>query len=116
MGLFVTKKKVIKEIKEEISIPLEIKLPEPRSIHQPAELQGMPFKPALNHAEEKGPELPKIAMFDLKADIFKTKELEPPEIHEAREKPQQIIPKPEELRTDDEEIIDLRTFQRIKKM
>ena len=115
-NLFVTKKKVIKEISiplppmspksektKEFEFPLEIKLPETQ-IAVP--LQGTPPK--------KESELPKPAMSELKTDIFITKEIEPPEVHEAREKTQPT-PQPEKPKTQDDEVIDLRTFQMIKK-
>lgn len=120
ISLFVTKKKIVREVSDkpiidslqsttikmpekvkDFAFPLEIKLPTPL---------------------QKESELPKLEIPELKTDIFKTKEIEPPEIHEIREKPQPIMPQPvlniiesEKQDTHNEEIIDLRTFQRIRK-
>lgn len=132
-GLFVTKKKVIREVpeqkenlisklaqeknkeeiekkltlrrdsgQEEFKFPIEIKLPEPRIADSPVgeSLRGKP---------------PKI---DLQLKEFETSEINPVLSRaegEIKEKPQPIMPQLEKPKTQDEEVIDLRTFQKVKK-
>lgn len=119
-GLFVTKKKIIKEVTVE---PTTVKMPEvpmppkpEKEFQFPIEIK-MPEPPVVSKVEppKKEPDLPKPPTAESKTDIFKTKELESPEVHEAREKPQPIVPQPEKLNAQDKDVIDLRTFERIKK-
>jgi len=116
IGLFVTKKKIIKEIKEEIPVslpPMPLKSEKAKEFEFPIEIK-LP-EPPLNRIEENKPELPKTVMPELGKDIFATKEIKPLEVDVIIENPQPIMPQTEKPKTQDEEVIDLRTFQRIKK-
>ncbi|MEK7635894.1 MAG: hypothetical protein AAB405_02270 [Patescibacteria group bacterium] len=127
-GLFVTKKKIIKEVPEqkenlisklaqersrgEISMPLP---PTPPAAKAESPKRGFEFPLEFKLPElKKNNQLPAVNNQQPITDNLQLKELEPPEVHEAREKQQPIMAKPEESKASDEEIIDLRTFQKIK--
>lgn len=127
-GLFVTKKKIIREVPEQKE-NLISKLAQEKNKEEIEEIKEkpkefeFPLEIKFSGPPKKEPELPNSEIPELKTDIFKTKEIEPSEINlvisraegEIKEKSQPIMTQSEKPETQDKEVIDLRTFQMIKK-